>query len=1381
QLLGSTCLCNNGTNDKLNPPTCVADITNPSCFAIQVLTCFGNSNNQALTCDSSLHRILNNNNICVCRSEFYEDSYFTCQECNPSCKTCNESTNSNCLTCDAAKNRVAVINASNQCPCITNYNDKLNFDEACVADITTCHYSCLTCYGIANNQCLTCPLSSFRTLNADLCECNSTYGDAGQAVCVLCHSSCLTCNGTQDNQCLSCDSALDRTLNGSTCPCSSGYNSLANSGVCTINYSPCHYSCDSCFGALANQCMGCGLLSSFHRVYQTDNTCPCDNNYIEQNSQQICIQLYSPCHFSCNQCIGSTLNDCANCPLNSNRTFNFGQCQCNSGYNDAANQQMCQLNYTPCDITCATCFGETSTQCLTCQSPLIMISGQCLCPVITNVFINNSCYPLITPCHYSCQTCINNLSTGCYQCSADRTILPTTGTNRVCNCIDGYFEDAAKSNICSLCHQSCLTCQTTQQNCLTCSLQSFRYFIKNTCPCILNYNDYLDQQNTCVKDLDICHYSCQTCFGQENYQCITCPSQSQRSLFQFQCNCADGYFDNNQTLCKQCNFKCLQCEQQYYNCTQCNKDHFRYLSINKCICLDGYYDNDEPICQTCHEDCQNCDQNQCLKCKSDQRLLINGQCLCYDGYYLKDKKCYLCENQCLTCASFPNFQCLTCGINRMLINNQCVCKEGYFNYQQDCLNCSIKEGKQYKECQYLNFNDGVWTPGENCDDGNMIPRDGCTDLNIDNGYQCDNKLLMPSICYKCPVNCLKCANNNNIIFCIDCIQNYFENQNYCSKCYDENCMQCFNYAYCTKCFYNIQPNNGKCQMCDQGYKQQGKQCLSICGDGILTKEEQCDDNNQYNNDGCSSKCIIEQGYICNPQCRQESNDIKAKLIKSGSQTNNIQIEILNYIFDLTQLEIIIDLFSIDLDYQFNISSINQNKFEIQFLFNKPIKSFNIIHVYIPIKQNQRFLEYIVREIQVIPEEADYYDSTQQTQRQTIKKTQQQFYESLLYIGPIAFLLGGTSFFIQILDILSWINNFYYINVNYPGNVQIFFQQSNWGLIFSIPSFIQFQIQDDSLLPQKFQDKGVDGLILNNIQQTLLLLMVIICCVPLSKSTLTFIKWYFSKNQKKRINIRIENDLMLASSQLNMSTSQLQQSPKLNYLIRALSNQLSNFHQNRYAIILKTVNINILDLILSIVINLKYSNYFNEVIQVICLISCLIMIIFCMAYFYSLYLIAYLNQTLFRMKLFNNLSNPLFEGIKSDRISRFYGFQSMFQKSLFIIFIVLFFEKPLQQTLFCSSVLSGLIIVASYQNPFRNKKHLLAQFIPDLLLSIILLLSTLLAADEQFNRLSFQGRYNIGWIILGLIGISILIQILFILKEAMQQILIKLNWIKSIVL
>ena len=50
-----------------------------------------------------------------------------------------------------------------------------------------------------------------------------------------------------------------------------------------------------------------------------------------------------------------------------------------------------------------------------------------------------------------------------------------------------------------------------------------------------------------------------------------------------------------------------------------------------------------------------------------------------------------------------------------------------------------------------------------------------------------------------------------------------------------------------------------------------KPCKNLCGDGIramvsdpdiFEEVEECDDGNTYDGDGCSSDCVVEEGYIC---------------------------------------------------------------------------------------------------------------------------------------------------------------------------------------------------------------------------------------------------------------------------------------------------------------------------------------------------------------------------------------------------------------------------------------------------------------------------------------------------------------------------------------
>jgi cysteine-rich repeat protein len=58
----------------------------------------------------------------------------------------------------------------------------------------------------------------------------------------------------------------------------------------------------------------------------------------------------------------------------------------------------------------------------------------------------------------------------------------------------------------------------------------------------------------------------------------------------------------------------------------------------------------------------------------------------------------------------------------------------------------------------------------------------------------------------------------------------------------------------------------QCQFvgCTQGFSFTGAACVPICGDGLVLGAEQCDDANTADGDGCSSGCVVEANYSCEP-------------------------------------------------------------------------------------------------------------------------------------------------------------------------------------------------------------------------------------------------------------------------------------------------------------------------------------------------------------------------------------------------------------------------------------------------------------------------------------------------------------------------------------
>ena len=79
------------------------------------------------------------------------------------------------------------------------------------------------------------------------------------------------------------------------------------------------------------------------------------------------------------------------------------------------------------------------------------------------------------------------------------------------------------------------------------------------------------------------------------------------------------------------------------------------------------------------------------------------------------------------------------------------------------------------------------------------------------------------------------------------------------------CLSCsLAYPNCQTCAYSpLSLNNISCSTCVYGYYLSGSTCTaSVCGDGLITSGEECDDGNAVGMDGCSNLCRKENNYDC---------------------------------------------------------------------------------------------------------------------------------------------------------------------------------------------------------------------------------------------------------------------------------------------------------------------------------------------------------------------------------------------------------------------------------------------------------------------------------------------------------------------------------------
>lgn len=168
--------------------------------------------------------------------------------------------------------------------------------------------------------------------------------------------------------------------------------------------------------------------------------------------------------------------------------------------------------------------------------------------------------------------------------------------------------------------------------------------------------------------------------------------------------------------------------------------------------------------------------------------------------------------------------------------------------------------------------DGVFGPGEECDDGNVVSSDGCTGgCLLETGWactapgtrciarqcgdgimagneQCDDGNATPDD--GCSTTCKRepgfiCATQANKSVC---------QATHCGDGALEGFEQCDD--------GNRVPYDGCSPDCAVEPHCANGTCTAICGDGLKFAQEECDDGNPYSGDGCDEHCTLESGFAC---------------------------------------------------------------------------------------------------------------------------------------------------------------------------------------------------------------------------------------------------------------------------------------------------------------------------------------------------------------------------------------------------------------------------------------------------------------------------------------------------------------------------------------
>jgi proprotein convertase subtilisin/kexin type 5 len=139
-------------------------------------------------------------------------------------------------------------------------------------------------------------------------------------------------------------------------------------------------------------------------------------------------------------------------------------------------------------------------------------------------------------------------------------------------------------------------------------------------------------QNFCIKEkpnntyfidegkklLNYCHSSCETCYGENENQCLSCKNGYMVINGKCSDKCPDGYYKDSNGACQQCNSNCLTCEgpsiNDNNNCSSCD--------LNK---SESYLIDAEGFPHNCVSECPNNtilngNKTKCVKNNSEDTI-----------------------------------------------------------------------------------------------------------------------------------------------------------------------------------------------------------------------------------------------------------------------------------------------------------------------------------------------------------------------------------------------------------------------------------------------------------------------------------------------------------------------------------------------------------------------------------------------------------------------------------------------------------------------------------------------------------------------------------------------------------------------------------------
>ena len=150
--------------------------------------------------------------------------------------------------------------------------------------------------------------------------------------------------------------------------------------------------------------------------------------------------------------------------------------------------------------------------------------------------------------------------------------------------------------------------------------KAFPYKIINETNCINEKpnNTYFTDEKSYI--LKYCHYSCENCFGDNEYECITCKNSFFKNNGKCDSNCPEHHYKNlKEKICSECDSNCKECDNGKEN----NNSHCLSCEDGKYLVIAKGFDHN------CVEECPNntkinYDKKQCFSENDDKNNKSNN-------------------------------------------------------------------------------------------------------------------------------------------------------------------------------------------------------------------------------------------------------------------------------------------------------------------------------------------------------------------------------------------------------------------------------------------------------------------------------------------------------------------------------------------------------------------------------------------------------------------------------------------------------------------------------------------------------------------------------------------------------------------------------------